>query len=127
MPDDLIPDDLRDFILKHFDSIAQLEALLLLRNDSHVHWSAEAVAKRLYIDAAQASAILSLHCNHGFFVCSGAEFRFQCDDDAKRRMVELLAGIYSRHIVPVTNIVHSKPLRIQEFADAFRLKKEKGE
>jgi hypothetical protein len=127
MADDLIPDDLRDFVLKHFDSIAQLEALLLLRNDSHVGWSAEAVAKRLYIDVAQASAILALHCGHGFFVRSDAEYRFQCDDQDKRRMVDLLAGIYSRHIVPVTNIVHGKPPRIQEFADAFRLKKDKDE
>jgi hypothetical protein len=126
MSDDLIPDELRDFILKHFDSIAQLEALLLLRTDAHVYWSPDQLAKRLYIDATQASAILAQHCSHGFFVCTDAGYRFQCDNDAKQRIVDLLAGIYSRHIVPVTNIVHSKPPRIQEFADAFRLKKDKG-
>jgi hypothetical protein len=127
MADDLIPDDLRDFILKHFDSIAQLEALLLLRNESQVRWSAAAVAKRLYIDVTQASTILALHRSHGFFVLSDTEYRFECDGEDKRRMVDLLAGIYSRHVVPVTNIVHGKPPRIQEFADAFRLKKDKDE
>ncbi len=127
MADELIPDDLRDFILKYFDSIAQLEALLLLRNDPSVRWSPENVAKRLYIDAAQASAILSQHCGCGFLACTDTGYQFQCNDDVKQHMVDLLAGIYSRHIVPVTNIVHSKPLRIQEFADAFRLKKIKDE
>lgn len=29
--DELIPVDLRDFILRHIDSVSQLEALLLLR------------------------------------------------------------------------------------------------
>jgi len=32
MSDVILPDDVRDFILGHIDSVAQLEALLLLRN-----------------------------------------------------------------------------------------------
>ena len=41
-------------------------------------------------------------------------------------MLERLAEIYAKHLVPVTNLIHSKPKpRIQEFADAFRLRKDK--
>jgi chromosomal replication initiation ATPase DnaA len=32
MSDVILPDDVRDFILGHIDSVARLEALLLLRN-----------------------------------------------------------------------------------------------
>jgi hypothetical protein len=45
----LIPDDVRAFLLQHLDAIAQLEALLLLRADPTCAWSAETIAKRLYI------------------------------------------------------------------------------
>jgi hypothetical protein len=39
------------------------------------------------------------------------------------RAVEL----YSRQLVPVTHLIHSKPrpARVQEFAEAFRLRKDK--
>jgi hypothetical protein len=39
-----IPDDLREFILGYIDSIAQLEALLLLRRNPSTSWNAGSVA-----------------------------------------------------------------------------------
>jgi hypothetical protein len=39
-----IPDDVREFILGHIDSIAQLEALLLLRRNPSTTWNAHSVA-----------------------------------------------------------------------------------
>lgn len=125
MADDLIPDDLRDFILKYFDSIAQLEALLLLRENPSEKWTAEAIAKRLYIDARQATSILSRLREDGLLVCRDDVYHFECGDAGSKSMIDILAGIYARHIVPVTNIIHSKPHRIQEFADAFRIKKDR--
>ena len=55
----LIPDDVRAFLLQHLDSIAQLEALLLLRADPTCTWSAETLAKRLYITAQEAAVVLA--------------------------------------------------------------------
>ena len=48
MADELVPDDLRDFILRHIDSVAQLEALLLLRASPDEDWDVGKTAKRLY-------------------------------------------------------------------------------
>jgi hypothetical protein len=48
MTDELVPDDVRDFILRHIDSVAQLEALLLLRANPDEDWDAPKTAKRLY-------------------------------------------------------------------------------
>lgn len=125
MADALIPDDLRDFILRYFDSIAQLEALLLLRENPSERWTAEQTAKRLYIDTRQITTALSHLCEDGLLGCRDGVYYFECGDAGKRLMINELAGIYTRHIVPVTNIIHSKPPRIQEFADAFRIKKDR--
>jgi hypothetical protein len=125
MAGDLIPDDLRDFILKYFDSIAQLEALLLLRENPSEKWTAERTAKRLYIDARSAAAILRRLGEEGMLGYHDGVYYFECVDAEKKSMIDMLAGIYARHIVPVTNIIHSKLHRIQEFADAFRIKKDR--
>jgi hypothetical protein len=40
-------------------------------------------------------------------------------------MGDLLADVYARYLVPVTNLIHAKPKsRVQEFADAFKLRKD---
>lgn len=125
MADNLIPDDLRDFILKHFDSIAQLEAVLLLRQNPLETWTSERIARRLYINVSQAATILSRLCEDGLLQCKTDLYYFECSDDFKKVKIDILARIYARHIVPVTNIIHSNPLRIQKFADAFRIKKDR--
>ena len=53
MVDQPLPDEITAFLLTHIDSIAQLEALLLLRASPRLEWSAETVAKRLYIPPRQ--------------------------------------------------------------------------
>lgn len=125
MGDDLIPGGLRDFILKYFDSIAQLEALLLLRENPGRTWTAAQLAQRLYIDAQDAGKILERLCADGLLACEDDIYHYQCADRNIQSMVDALAAVYARHIVPVTNIIHSKPRRIQEFADAFRIKKDR--
>jgi hypothetical protein len=125
MTDDFIPDDVRDFILTYLDSIAQLEALLLLRDNASETWIVAKVAKRLYTDERLAASILTKLCTDGLLVCKNDVYHFQCADTGITSVIDKLASIYARHIVPVTNIIHSKPPRIHEFADAFRIKKDR--
>ena len=51
-------------------------------------------------------------------------YRFSPASDDLSRVVELLAEYYKRHLIPITNLIHSKPRRIRQFADAFKLKRE---
>src|SRR5262245_45212297 len=62
----LIPDDVRVFLLQHIDSIAHLEALLLLRTAPTCTWSAETIAKRLYITTQEATVVLERLAADGF-------------------------------------------------------------
>lgn len=42
MAGDLIPDDVREFVIRHIESVAQLEALLLLRANPDRAWDVAA-------------------------------------------------------------------------------------
>ena len=70
MPDDLMPEDLRDFILGHIDSIVQLEALLLLRRKPNEDWDAAKTAKRLYTSEQEVADVLARLCADGLLICS---------------------------------------------------------
>ena len=67
---DVIPSEIREFIDAYIDSVAQLEALLLLRRDPEVTWDAESTAGRLYISSEEAAALLKKLASDGFLVFS---------------------------------------------------------
>ena len=127
MVDDLIPAEVQQFILKSIDSIAQLEALLLLRGQPQEIWSISAVAQRLYITEQETSILLArLHAEGLIAVKEGEpKYQYQPSSVELGEMVKRMAEIYAKHLVPVTKLIHSKPrTRIQEFADAFKLRKD---
>lgn len=121
-PDELA-DDVRIFILNAIDLIAQLEALLLLRNNSTVCWTPKSLAVRLYVPETQALEVLSGLEKRGLAVSSNDEYRFGCKTAHLEQLVDRLADTYREQLIPVTNLVHAKQPRIQEFADAFKLRK----
>ncbi|MGA7487723.1 MAG: hypothetical protein WBW74_12415 [Xanthobacteraceae bacterium] len=124
MADDLVPDEVRDFIHKHIDSVAQLEALLLLRANPNGHWDAARTAKRLYTTESEIAEVLARLCADGLLVCKDGVYRYECAPEARQK-VDRLASVYSRHLIPVTNMIHAKPRRIREFADAFKFRKDR--
>jgi hypothetical protein len=125
MAESIIPDDLGEFILRHIDTVAELEALLLLRGNPEVEWSAGETSKRLYIDEAAAAATLERLCAAGLLGHNAGRYRYHGLPEDTARMVDRLADAYARHLVPVTNLIHRKPRQIRAFADAFRLKKDR--
>lgn len=118
-----IPDDVREFVLKYVDSIAQLEALLLLRRERSASWNAATVAKRLYITHGDASDVLRKLLAHGFLKFRKETYQYQCPPEVDT-LVGHVADVYARQLIPVTHLIHNKPGRIREFADAFKLRKE---
>jgi hypothetical protein len=128
MARDLIPEDVRRFILTSIASVPHLEALLLLRYASHQRWNSMTVAQRLYIsDKAATDLLAHLHAA-GFIVATGSEaasYRYHPKSDELRQTIDRLAETYSKNLVEVTNIIHSKTgKRAQQFADAFKWRKD---
>jgi hypothetical protein len=125
MTDESIPADIRDFIMRHVDSVTQLEALLLLRANPAETWSLSTAAKRLYTSEHEVAEVLALLCQDGLVSASEGGYRYHGATPEQRDLVERLARIYSRQLIPVTNVIHAKPRRIRQFADAFRLRKDR--
>ena len=68
MTDDLVPADVRQFIIENLDSIAQLEGLLLLSSDPDTAYTTAELASRLYTDQKQAGEVLASLHSTGFTV-----------------------------------------------------------
>lgn len=127
MSQDYIPEDVEQFILKYIDSVAQLEALLLLRRDQETLWNVEILAQRLYIGQQETKEILIRLHNDGLIAkrSKPRSYKFQPGSPELQQMTDRLADIYSRYLIPVTKLIHSKPKsRVREFADAFKLRRE---
>ena len=125
MADDPIPADLRDFILRYIDSVAHLEALLLLRASPETAWEAVAVAARLYSSAEQAGEVLAQLCDERLLVCENGLYRYGGQPPEHIAMIDRLADSYAKQLIPITNLIHSKPRRIRQFADAFKFRKDR--
>lgn len=111
MVDELIPADVRDFILRHIDSVAQWEALLLLRANPAEAWDVGRVARRLYASDGEIAELLAQLCQGGLLAASNGLFRYECASAEQRNAIDRLAEIYSRHLIPVTRLIHDKPRR----------------
>ena len=123
-----IPEDVRRFILTSITSVPHLEALLLCRYASDQPWDSPTIAQRLYISEKAAAELLADLRTAGFIVAiepKAAFYRYHPGSDELRQMIDLLAETYSKNLVEVTNIIHSKTAKMaQQFADAFKWRKD---
>ena|SRR5687767_9898831 len=121
--DDAVPADVQDFIQRHIDSVAQLEALLLIRASPNEDWTVAEIAKRLYAPEQEIAVVLARLCTDQLLSCSDGVYRYGCAREMQQQ-VDRLALVYAGHLVAVTNVIHAKPRRIREFADAFKFRKD---
>lgn len=128
MTDEIIPEDAKQFILRHIDSIAQMECLLLLKANPQTEWNAKTIAKGLYISEQETVELLQQLSMQGLIAMppgSQPNFVYKPESPDLEAMMDRVAELYVHHLVPVTHLIHSKPKnRIQEFADAFRIRKD---
>lgn len=125
MNDSVIPQDARQFLLKNIETIAQLEGLLLLRADPGSAWDAPAVARNLYIDEPEAAQVLERLAARGMLSVDGSRYAYAPANPDIAAMIDQIAGLYGRYLIAITHVIHSRPKsRVQEFANAFRIRKD---
>lgn len=126
MTKDTVPDEVRRFILTSVPSVPYLEAMLLLRAEAPRAWDSFGVASRLYI--AENQALELLQGMHQAGIASRTDdgrFAFSPRTPELAGVIEDLATTYSHNLVGVTDLIHSRvEKRAQQFADAFRWKKD---
>jgi hypothetical protein len=122
--DDLISPDVREFIIRHIDTVSELEALLILRENPGENWETGRIAARVYNSEWEIGQVLERFAAEGFLERDGDNYRYHCKDPAVDRTIGDLARSYASHLIPVTNMIHSKPRSIRSFSDAFKLRKD---
>ena len=121
-----LPADVRRFILTSIPSIPYLEAVLLLRAEPQKDWDAAQLARRLYVPERTGAELLSLLGASGIGQPVGeAGALHYAPPPELSDVVDRLANAYSTNLVAVTDLIHSRiDRRAQQFADAFRFRKE---
>jgi len=102
-----VPNDIRDFILKHIASVAQIEALLLIWSNPEKRWSVSHIATRIYAKETETAKALEGLCINGLLVRKDDAFGLNASDE-NVAMIGRLKEAYARHLIPVTDVIHSK-------------------
>ncbi len=97
----------QDLVMRHINSVIQLEALLFLRERPTEPWDLAAIARQLYAPDAQLSAALSDLCRDGLVLRVGTSYIYASDQPVAPQ-IDALADAYARHLIPLTELIHSK-------------------
>ena len=118
-----VPEDVRDLILRHIHSVAQLEALMFLRARPAESWDAPSIAKRLYAPETEMVHALARLCSDGFLRREGPAYRYESSEESSGT-VDRLAAAYARHLIPITQLIHTMSPNITAFSEAFKFRKD---
>lgn len=126
---DPIPEEVKGFIDQYINSIAELEIILFLRVHRDQSWSSSSVADRIYSSEEVTAGLLAKLTDSGFITADGtspASFQYRPRHQELARMLDQLAEVYVKYLIPVSELVHKKSRRnIEGLAQAFRFRKEK--
>lgn len=130
MSDDF-PASIHRFLREHIRTIAQLELLLLVQRAPEKSWTVEETANQLYIPISFAASILeSLRKSRLVVLREGSQrgYQFAPESPALGQLVVDLATLYRERPVTTIHAIHSTSMdSLQNFADAFRIRKTKDE
>ena len=119
-----VPGEVRDFILKHIASVAQIEALLLIWSSPEERWGLPQIAARIYTSETETAKALDRLCADGLLVCTDGVFRLNASAE-NVEMIRKLQEVYARYLIPVTDVIHSKSRNAPSTAETFRLRKDR--
>jgi len=128
MTGESIPEDVRRFLLTSIPTVPHIEAMLLLRGMPNERWDTRRVGERLYVNDKLAETVLRDLCEIGVLEATwegSPLYRYRPSSEELRRVIDRLADTYARHLVEVTNLIHSGVnKKAQQFADAFMWRKD---
>lgn len=116
-----IPAAVLNLIASSIDSVSEMEALLLFREEDGRSWTAPQLAARLYISEAEAGRVLNALKRRKLIA---GEDPYVYQPGEQQEAVDELAAAHRRRLIAITKMIHAKPTHLNHFADAFRLRKE---
>src|SRR5688572_457252 len=123
MDDSDLSEDVRRAVAQYVDSLALLEALLLLYRNQAKAFGVDEAAHALGMAPPATSAVLETMAGRGLIKVDGtACYRYAPASEAIAAAVAKIAFAYGDRRIALINHIASKALtRIRELADAFRL------
>lgn len=121
-----MPAEVRRFVLTSVPSVPYLEAVLLLRAEPGLDWDTARLSRRLYVRERTAVELLEQLVAAGVAVApaEGGAVRYAPREEL-RELLDRVADAYAADLVAITDLIHSRiDKRAQQFADAFRFRKE---
>jgi hypothetical protein len=122
-------EELERFIAAEINSLEQLEILLLLSGNPHKWWSAEGVYDVIKSSVQSVRDRLEEMTHRGMLrkeVESEVRYQFAPASDDLWKVTSELRDAYKERSVKVVQAIYSKPPdAVQEFARAFRLRKDR--
>jgi hypothetical protein len=123
----MISEPVRQLIARHIVSIEQLEILLLLREHRARSWTPAQVNDRLQSSLLSVTARLDDLAGRGLLHRDSDQFRYDATEELEA-VVAALARDYCERRYSVIDLIFSKGSdRLKVFADAFKVKKKKGD
>ena len=125
MPPALSP-QVQHFIAQSIHSLEQLEILCLVSSDSSRAWTVAEVFRRIQSSEASVSASLRKFQQEGILESRAGGFQFLPAKPTLADTVRQVARAYRERPVAVVETIYRKPPdAVRDFAEAFRLKKDK--
>lgn len=121
--------ELELFIASEIQSLEQLEILFLLSGNPHKWWTAKSVYEVVKSSLQSVQERLNQMVQRGLIkeeTGSEVHYQFAPADEGMWRIVAELRDAYKERSVKVVQAIYSKPPDgVQEFARAFRVRKDK--
>jgi hypothetical protein len=123
---DPIPENLYRLILTSIPSVPYLEALLVFRAQRERAIPVRELAANLYMPEKAAFELVLMLRDAGIVAAAeGSDAHRYAAEGDLAELLDLLAAFYAKNLIGVTEVIHSRTARrAQQFADAFRFKKD---
>jgi hypothetical protein len=127
VPNESLTAEVRDFIAEYVHSVEQLEILCLLLENDPKDWSAEEVFRQVQSSERSVSKCLESFRKNGLINSPApGRYRMAFERPEAFATVRELAKAYRERRVAVIQSIYERPHdTLQDFADAFKLRKDK--
>jgi predicted ArsR family transcriptional regulator len=118
-----------EFIAREMDTVPHLEALLLLWNSRPRQWTVEEMAAALYVSSGEARGVLQdlVRRKLAFVGREPADtYQYTSETGELDTLIAAVEETYRQELIRISRMIHAKASPgLRDFADAFRLKKDK--
>jgi hypothetical protein len=123
-----LPDSVERLVATRIESLEMMQVLFVLSDEPHRAWTAREVAESITVDEVSASRQLIRLRQRGLLaveLSEDASYRFAADGELAVAVAELRECARSRPLELAARIAARPQQRLQHFADAFRVRRDK--